>query len=267
MQGPDEGSPTIPGPQQPNRPPVWFESDDAQPMGNPTNAPPATNNGPPPVWDIPTTPQAPGGGPSPNLRNFGLGFAIALIVLAVMALVLIVVFVVDQNGTKVAQTSATALPTQTFTPQPSKPTSTPLPPIDTTTAANTAEQYYTFINSQQYQSAYNMLSQNYQSQHTLDQFTQSWQNTESVTFDPNSVSANAGSDNTVNVNLTYTQTLNDNTSKVVQATLRVGYDGGLVRILKISTQNVAPTETPPPNPTETPTPEISPTPTATLPPG
>src|SRR5579872_5283854 len=131
MQGPDEGSPTIPGPQQTNRPPVWFETDDAQPMGNPTNASPATNNGPPPVWDVPATPQTPGAGASPNLRNFGLGFAIAMIVLAVMALVLIVVFIVDQNGTNVAQTSVSLTPqaTATFTPQPSKPTSTPLPPI------------------------------------------------------------------------------------------------------------------------------------------
>ncbi len=271
MQGPDESSPTIPGSQQTNRPPVWFETDDAQPMGNPTNAPPATNNGPPPVWDIPAPPQAPGAPAGTNLRNFGLGFAIALILLAVMALVLIVVFAIDQKGTNVSQKSLTPQPTATFTPQPSKPTSTPLPPIDTTTAVNTAQSYYSFINSQAYQNAYNLRSQSYQSQHTLDQFVHSWQGTESVTVDPNSISANQGGSNTVNVSLTYTQTLSGNdgnaTTNVVQATLQIGYDGGQVRILQIATQSVAPTQTPPPNPTETPTPPVAPTATSTALPG
>ena len=272
MQGPDENLPTTPArtpAPQPGPPHDWLGADDALPMGKPANLPPATNDGKPPVWEVPAGPRPQAGGT--NLRGFSIGFAIALIVLALMVLVLIVVFLTNHNGTKVAQTASnTPNPTATITPQPLTPTTTPLPPIDGTAATNVVTNYFSLIAAKNYQQAYNLRSQAYQSQHPLDDFTQSWNNTLSVTVDPSTITTSPGSDaNSILVLVSYSQTMNDATTKTYQATLTVGYDSGSIRILQVTTQTITPTPTAQPSPTgtasdqpvTTPSPSSSPSPT------
>ena len=273
MQGPDDNSPTIPertparAPLPGDKPHDWLGNDDAQPLAAPINAPPASNDGKPPVWDVPAAPRPQGGGT--NLQGFSIGFAIALFVLAAMAVVLIIVFIVNGNKTNVAQTTQlTPGATVTITPKPLTPTATALPPLDATTASNIVANFYTAISAKSYQQAYTLRSKAYQSSHTLSQFTSDWKNTDTISFDQTSITTNPGDSNTVNVVLTYNQSLivsgGTETNKTYQATLNVGYDGGLVHILAVNAQAITPTATPVaptvPVPTEGPPPTGTTTP-------
>jgi len=247
MQGPDENAPTLPGRNPPPTPPAnqpyeWVAADDATPMGAPVNAPPATNDGPPPIWTV-ATPAKPQPG-SPNFSNFGMGFAISLLVLAAMVLGIVAVLTVNGRNAAVAQPSTTPPPTVTATANPQVPTATALPPIDMGTATNTVTSYYDFINAHDFQKAYSLQSNDYQSKHTLDQFKQDWQNIDTVLVDPTSLNTTQGQVTNVLVTLTYQTQTHNGPQKTFQASLVVGYDRGLVRILALTKNDVTPAVTP-----------------------
>jgi hypothetical protein len=263
---PDENSPTLPNeqvarpPQHPAGASPWG-SDDALPMPAQPNAPPAANEGRLPTWSVPAPPKPPGF----NNRAFGVGLAIGLVVLAVLAIGLLIVLTVKGNTPSTVVISPTA--TATLKPNPQTPTSTPLPPIGTDTARNIVTEFFSDINSQQYQNAYNLFSSQFQSGQSLSQFQQPWQNVLEVTPDPNSITATQdSSDPNVMVNLSYSQ-VDQSPSQTLyyQATFVVGYDQGQARILSFQPQQQqvtpTPTSTPPVTPTTIP-PPTSPTPSS-----
>ncbi len=267
MGPPDENSPTIPN-RDVVRPPQPGSDAVLGVGGTPAGVPPASNVGPPPTWDVPKAPKPrlPGGG-----NGFGVGLAVALVLLAVMALGLVVVLVVNGNTTVktvIAPTATATLPPGTTTTPTA--TATPLPPISADTATNVVDQYYTAISAQQFQNAYNLLSQQLQSSQTLQQFEQQWQGTQAVMVDPSSIQTTSSADGmSVTLTLTYTQILANGSgpsaSNIYNASIVVGYDQGQVHILQISATQVqaspTPTATPSVTPTPIPLPQGSPTPT------
>lgn len=268
MLGPDENSPTIPDRQalRPgaanNSPYTW--PDDAVPMPPPPNVGRANNGGAPPVWDIPAAPKPPG----PNLGGVGLGFGIAMIVLAAMALGLIIIISLNSSGGLLGHAQQTPLPSPTATLNALTPTVTEQPPVTADGAKNLVGDYYNHIGAGAFTDAFNLLGSNLQqSIGGVDQFKQQWANTAGLTVDQNSVQATPQG-NTYVVTLNYTQVINQGgpaTLKMAQASLTVGYEQGQLRILNQTVVDVTPTVSPSPaaTPIPTSTPEISPTPTNT----
>jgi hypothetical protein len=270
---PDDNSPTVP-----NRavPPAGQPAPAAE---TPAQPPYLDSSGKAPLWQV-ARPQGQAGTTDttgPRIGGFGLGFAISLAVLAVMALVLVLVLNSHNNNGLVGEVP-TQPPTATVTPNAQTPTATPPPPVTTSAATSITTQFYTDISSQSFQAAYNLLGTDLQSSQNFGQFQQQWQNTQSLTVDQTSITANANADGSVTVSLNYTQVLNDNSSSVVQAKARVAYDNqGNLRITALNltaTQNtptpqVTDTPIPTATPSDTPTATSSPTatPTATTTPG
>jgi hypothetical protein len=259
MMGPDDNAPTVPNAAIPPA---------GTPPGAAPNPPPAApafidDRGKPPVWQSAKVPAVarPAG---PMLGNVGLGFAVALFVLAVMVVGLIIALNVRGNNGAPLGAVPTSTPSPTATQNPQTPTATPLPPAPSLTEAKTLVlNFYSAITGQQYQGAYNLLGSQYQSQTSLQQFEQQWQGVQSVQVDPSSVKAqpDSGDSTKVDVSVNYTQTNADNSQTSVQATLVVGNDQNSVRILSISTTSITATATP--QPTQTPQPTNTPGPTAT----
>ncbi|MBA3824602.1 MAG: hypothetical protein H0X24_12005 [Ktedonobacterales bacterium] len=253
---PDDNSPTVPNAQV------------ARPgqLNAPPPGPPVIDaTGKAPIWQVARPQGAAGVGGRNTVGSFGLGFGIAMIVLAVMVLVLVIAL--NVNGKKggglgaVATVAPTIAPTQNVL----TPTATALPPISNDTATGLATQFYLNISSQNLQNAYNLLSDSYQANQTIQEFQQQWQDTQQVTVDPNSIKVTPGSDNSnVLVKLSYIQvTKSDPTANnTVNATLKVGYEHNNLRILSVDTQVVPSTPTPQPSPTVAPT-DVPTTPTAT----
>jgi hypothetical protein len=261
---PDDNLPTIPG-NKPAPPPQgvskggydWFDNDDVMPMPSPVNAPPATNDGRPPVWDMPQAPKPQG--KSSNMHGFGLGFAIALIILGGMALILIAVLVFNQKDNEnLASLQQSPTPVNTATLNRPSPTATSLPQIQPNDAQDRVNQFYTLINGQQYQDAYNLFSSDYRKSHPFNQFQSSWQGILQIQIDPASYNVTtAANGRSATVTLTYMQTLENMQTRYKQATVGVAYENGQLVITQISTKNASP---PPTDvPTDTPTPEGSPT--------
>jgi hypothetical protein len=262
MMGPDDNAPTVPNSAIPpaGAPPGSASPPGAAPM------PPAPafidDRGKAPVWQTAKTPVAQPAGPM--LGNVGLGFAVALFVLAVMAIGLIIALNVRGNNGAALGEVPTPTVTATATQNPQTPTATPLPPAPSLNKAKTlVANFYGFITQQQFQGAYNLLGSQYQSQTSLQQFQQQWQNVQSIQVDQTSLTAQPdGGDSTkVDVSISYAQTNTDNSQTLVQALLLVGYDQNNLRILSISTNSTPATATP--QPTQTPQPTDTPGPTPT----
>lgn len=260
MMGPDDNAPTVPNSAIPPA---------GAPPGAAPSPPPATpfidDRGKAPVWQT-AKPPAVARPAGPMLGNVGLGFAIALFVLAVMVIGLIIALNVrGNNGARLGEVP-TSTPSPTATQNPQTPTATALPPAPSLAQAKTlVTNFYAFIAQQQYQGAYNLLSSQYQSQTSLQQFQQQWQNVQSIQVDQSSLTAKPdGGDSTkVDVSVNYSQTNNDSSQALVQATLVVGYDQNNLRILSISASSTPATATP--QPTQTPQPTNTPGPTPTPP--
>ncbi len=264
MSMPDENAPTLPNrpdarmPAGEASPFLWEE--DAAPLPAPP-APPISQVGQPPRWDVPPPPKAPRQGGS--LRGFGVGLGIALVILAVMALGL-ALYVSLSPATPTAQNGSGATAQSTSVNSQPTPTVTPLAPISTDLAVSLVKQFYTSINSAQYQQAYSLLSSGLQQQQTEQQFAQTWKNTLSVTLqDP--ITPTTGPGKAVTITATYQQVLNDSaaTTKQFTITIVVDYDNkAQPRITQLSKQEVA-LPTPVPTVTVTVAPPVTPTAPAT----
>jgi hypothetical protein len=263
---PDDNSPTVPN--APVSPP------NAPGGGGPPPPPRSIDDrGRPPIWQVmhPQTGAGAGAG-GISLGGFGVGVAIALAVLAIMVVGLILLLNVHTNkGSGLGQ-----VPTTTPVPTPTQnalvPTATPLPPVTSKSATDLSTLFYSYINSRDYQNAYNLLGSNLQRGQSSAAFAAQWQNVQSLTVDPSSITASAGNNGTEIVKLNYTQLNNDGSSIVTQATLQVGYDQNNLRILALNTLPLGtptpvtqPTATPAPQPTDTPAPQPTSTPAAGTP--
>jgi hypothetical protein len=230
----------------------------------PAPAPGAPNDGKPPVWDVPAAPKpGAGGGQGGGLRGFGIGFGIALMLLAAIALILVIALSLNTGGIGgVSQpTSLTPKPTVTLTPNPATPTATPLPPVTPDQATALVNQFYASLASGAYQQAYGFLGGDAQKNQSLDQFQQQWHDTVTLVVDTTSLDAAQSGDN-VQVSLSYVQVLKsgDNSIRIVQATLLVGYDHNRLSILNLQTTQQQVTPTPEPTQTAVPTPVGTPNP-------
>ncbi len=260
MSMPDENAPTLPNRPDARRPAgeispfIWEE--DAAPLPAPP-APPISQVGQPPRWDVPPPPKAPRQGG--NLRGFGVGFGIALVILAVMALGLALYVSLSPSTPAMNNGSVATYQPTGVKGQPTL-TATPLVPISADLAVSLVKQFYTSINSAQYQQAYSLLSSGLQQQQTEQQFAQTWKNTLSVTLqDP--ITPTSGPGNAVTITTTYQQVLNDSaaTTKQFTLTIVVDYDNkAQPRISKLTKQEVA-LPTPVPTVTATAAPQATPT--------
>jgi hypothetical protein len=256
MMGPDDNAPTIP-----NRP--------VPPPGQGAPPPPPQTGyieagGRPPLWQPDQTGQSPAASSAASLNGFGLGFAIALAVLAVMVLGLIIALNYHSNqGNGGLGAVPTSTPLATPTPNVLTPTATGVPPITAGIAEGVITQFYTNISSTEYQSAYNLLSSNLQSQQSVQQFQQQWQTIQLITVDPNSFRPTPNSDGSMTLDYSYETVQNGSSqppSSLFQATANIGYDQGNLRILALTTTQQQATPTPQPSPTSGPTPSPFPTP-------
>ncbi len=256
MMGPDDNAPTIP-----NRPVV--------PPGSGAPPPPPQPGyieagGRPPIWQPSQPDQTSPPQSTSTLNGFGLGFAIALSLLAVMALGLIIALNVHTNkGNGGLGAVSTSTPQPTSTQNLMTPTATGVPPITASVAEGVISQFYTNISATEYQSAYNLLSSNLQSQQSLQQFQQQWQNVQLITVDASSFQPVPNSDGSLTLNYAYLIVQNTGAqppSTLFQATANVGYDQGNLRILALTTQQQQTTPTPAPSPTSGPSPSPFPTP-------
>lgn len=251
MLGPDDNSPTIP-----DRP-ALRPGAPLPPLGGN-----ADNGGKPPVWDLPVTPK-----PLDQLQGgVGLGFGIAMIVLAAMVLGLVIIISLNSSGGLLGHAQLTPAPSPTATLNALTPTATAPPAVTADTATNLVNDYYNNISAGAFTDAYNVLGSNQQQAiGGIDQFKQQWAATVGLTVDKNSVQATPQGSAYI-VTLTYTQVINAGgpaTLKTEQATLTVGYEQGQLRILNQTKIDVTPTVEPSPAATPIPTisPDVSPTPT------
>lgn len=260
---PDDNSPTQPSPTPVKGPQPydWFGNDPALPMTPATNLPPATNDGKPPIWNVaepaPAAPASPG-----SLRGFGIGFAIALMVLGVMVLGLVIFLSASKGSPDIAQQFT---PTPTSSTNSMTPVPTALPPLSVADADNVTTQFYvSYLGAGQYQNAYNLLSDDLKSKQSLQQFQQVWQNTIQVTINAGSLQTTQANDGkSVNVTVAYTQLTQKSgsgiSSHVFNSTLMIAYDKtGQPRITNINAVETTPTVTPTAQPTATTQPTATP---------
>lgn len=271
MMVPDDNSPTVPN--TPALPPNVPGGPIPPPAPPRPGSPGIDDRGRAPIWQV-SRPQGQAGMGGISLGSFGVGFAIALAVLTIMVVGLILLLNVHNNkGSglgEVPTTPPTAMPTQNA----QIPTATPLPPLTSKAATDLSNLFYSYINSRDYQDAYNLLGSNLQAGQSAAAFAAQWQNVQSLSVDPTSLTAAAGDNGTQIVKLNYSQLNSDGSSTVVQATLQVGYDQNNLRILALNalplgtptpvtqptaTPGAQPTATPAPQPTSTPQPTATPT--------
>lgn len=270
MELPDDNAPTIPNrPVGPMSPPAGSPYDwmgEAAPLAPPP-MPPLRQEGRPPRWDILSAAPAPGR--AKNLSGFGIGFGVALVLLAVMALGL-AGYLAFTAGPQSSTANNRTPPTATLAPNAPTPTltatATPLPGIDPATAVNLVKNWYTFISNKQYSQAYSLLSADLQKQQTETQFAQQWNNTLSVTPE-NDITGTPEPDKSVVVTYHYQQLLMNSPDAVeYQAQATVNYDKGQLAITQLTKERIAATPTPVVTPTATPLPSGTPgpgTPTST----